>query len=132
LTLTYLDSSIIIHATDQSEDGRRVRELLAAKTDGEFLISPLVRMESLVRPVRANDSEQISEREELLDQFIEAPIDRRAFEVATHMRARHLLSTADAIHVATASLSECAAVWTADKRLVRSIPNFAIDVLESA
>jgi predicted nucleic acid-binding protein len=129
MTLAYLDSSIIIHATDQTDDGQRVRERIAAAGATDFLISPLVRMESLVRPVRANDTEWIKEREELLDQFVESPIERRAFDLATHMRARHMISTADAIHIATASLNDCDEVWTTDKQLVRSIPRFAVDVL---
>jgi predicted nucleic acid-binding protein len=129
--LTYLDSSVIIHAADDSEGGSRVRELLAGDSKNKFLISPLVRMESLVRPTRDNDAFRIRAREHVLGEFAQCQIKARTFELATHIRARHGLSTADAIHIAAANLSDCDAVWTTDKKLARRLPNFAVDILTS-
>lgn len=126
--LTYLDSSVIIHAAEDSEKGSRVRGFLSNETAEEFVISPLVRMESLVRPVRYDDAVLIRAREVVLGEFRECKIKTQAFEVATHIRARHGLSTADAIHVATASLNDCRLLWTTDKKLARRIPDFAVDV----
>lgn len=86
-------------------------------------------MESLVRPTRDDDSARIQAREHVMGEFIECQIKTRAFELATHIRARHGLSTADAIHIAAANLNDCEAVWTTDKKLARRFPNFAVDVL---
>jgi predicted nucleic acid-binding protein len=128
--LTYLDSSVIIHAADNSSSGMRVRKLLGDASENEFVVSPLVRMESLVRPTRENDSIGIRARENVLREFPECPIKPRTFELATHIRAHHNLSTADAIHIAAANLNDCNEVWTTDKMLARLLPSFTFDILE--
>lgn len=130
--LTYLDSSVVIHAASDSVQGVGVRQRLSEAGANTFVISPLVRMESLVRPTRDNDSARIQAREHVMGEFSECQINAGTFDLATHIRARHGLSTADAIHIAAANLNDCDAVWTTDKMLARRLPNFAFDVLSDS
>jgi predicted nucleic acid-binding protein len=131
MTTTYLDSCVVISATRDTEEGRRLRGRIASDPQRRFVISPLVRLESLVRPLRTGDESLIRLREALLDQFVSLSIDEDAFLLASHVRAIHRLSTTDALHVATANTHGCDELWTDDKRLAQAAPAFAVDVTES-
>lgn len=129
--LIYLDSSILIDAfAVTSERGDRARARLAAADDASRLVtSPLVDLECLVRPLRSRDAVGAAATRGFLDRFRRLEITTRAFALATHMRAIHGLGVPDALHVATASLGGCEALWTFDKSLLRAMPAFAVDPL---
>ncbi|MBI2690387.1 MAG: PIN domain-containing protein [Solirubrobacterales bacterium] len=128
---TYLDSSVVIHATAESDFGARLRAAIdSADPSVNFSISPLVRMESLVRPIRDRDENSIANRLLVLESCTSLPIREHTYELATHIRAMHGVGSADAIHLATASLSDCSELWTSDKQIVNAAPNFAVDVTE--
>lgn len=130
--LTFLDSCMVIHADEQSPRGDAMRQRLASIDFGRLAVSPLVRLEALVRPIRENDQSRIASRESLLGRCVQLPINEDAYSLATHLRARLGLGTADAVHVATASVNGCAALWTSDRQLLRAAPGFAVDVLSEA
>ena len=47
------------------------------------------------------------------------PLDARAFDLATELRAQYRLKTPDALHLAAAISSECDEFWSNDDRLAR-------------
>lgn len=126
--LIFLDSSLVIHASDNTTDaGRAARERIVA-AERQFAVSPLVKMECLVRPIRIGDAAEVARRRDLLGGFRNVTIDEDAYEFATHVRAIHGLSTPDAIHLATAKFGHCDELWTCDSRLANAIPGFTIEV----
>lgn len=125
--ITYLDASAVIYATEDTAIGKALRNHLNA-SDGTLAVSPLVRLESLIRPMRTHDNQMIQRRLTLLEACKSLRIDDATFELATHVRATHKLSTADAIHLATAGQHQCDRMITGDKTILRSAPDFAVDV----
>lgn len=129
LTRTYLDSNTVLDIIDgRGRRGRRVRDRLRGARGHEFVISPLVRLECLVRPLRRGDKDEIALVEGLLANFKTLSIDGSAFELATHMRARHGLKTPDALHLAAAHVHGCGELWTSDRAMLSAAPELAIDV----
>lgn len=145
--LTYLDSCVVIDAVaNPGARGEQARRALAlsGKTSGEggdetgsetgsetnFVTSPLVELECMVRPLRSGDQQIIQRMRSSLHRFARVAITDRAFELASHIRALHGLSTADALHMATASTAGCAALWTSDQTILRAAPNFAVDPVD--
>lgn len=132
MTATYLDSCVVINASEESALGDRLRARISGAGSARFVVSPLVRLEALVRPLRSGDADLLARRRQILDNCESAPISERCYELATHIRARHGLDTADALHVAAASEADCDELWTSDRRLLSAAPGFAIDVLRGA
>ena len=124
--MQYLDSCIVIDAVAPTEQGALLREQLASSSM-TFATSPLVRMESSVRPLRFNDKSTLAARLDLIDGCRMLPIDNSCFELAAHIRAVHAFATPDAIHLATASLGGCDRFLTDDQRLIDALPGFAVD-----
>lgn len=129
--LIYLDSSILIDAIGvSSERGERTRTRLAqAGPDSRLVTSPLVDLECMVRPLRHRNGAVASAARSFLSRFRQVEITTRGFDLAAHIRAAHGLGVPDALHIATASLAGCEALWTFDGALLRAAPDFAIDPL---
>lgn len=126
--ITYLDASAVIHASQDSAIGQQLRTRIEATSDETFAVSPLVRMESLVRPTRTGNREHLFRRLGILEGCASLTIDAETFRLATHVRAVHNLSTPDAIHLATAGQHDCDRLITGDRKLLRAAEGFAVDV----
>jgi predicted nucleic acid-binding protein len=129
--LIYIDSCILIYAVeDRTPRGDDVRARLA-HTEDHLAISPLVMLECLVAPLRANNLPlhdrftRAFERCELIDLSVAEHLR------AAELRARHGLRTPDALHLAAAQLSGCTALWTNDARLASASSGLAVDVTGS-
>lgn len=115
--LIYLDSSIVISALrDAGGLGERVRLALSEVTDVPAT-SELVRLECRVKPIREGDFTLAAQFDGLLDEFEQLAIHAEVYRVATDIRARFGLKTPDALHVATAQVHRCDALWTSDRQL---------------
>jgi predicted nucleic acid-binding protein len=123
LERVYLDTNVIIAITEnQSEIGegqkRLIKSFLNKETNG--MTSEITLAECLVRPVRELNQALIELYLELLtagsDLFI-AGIDTNVLIEAANVRARHKIKLPDAIHIATAQLSNCTTFVTNDHRL---------------
>ncbi|MCU1441055.1 MAG: hypothetical protein JWP85_2052 [Rhodoglobus sp.] len=130
--MIYLDSCILIYAVeDDGPRGLRIRERLAGAGDEVAAISPLVALECLVSPLRADDLGlhdhylRAMERFRMLDASLEVHVR------AANLRARHNLRTPDALHLATAQLTGCRELWTNDTRLAKVSHGLAVDVVGS-
>lgn len=132
--LIYLDSCIVIDATlSAGEHGQAARRAFReANQNQRFVTSPLVDLECLVRPLRSGNQGRITAIRSALARFAHLNITPKTYELAAHLRALHGLKTPDALHFATASLNGCAALWTSDARLLRAMPDFAVNPYEAS
>jgi predicted nucleic acid-binding protein len=130
LGLSYLDSCVVLNAIANPEQrGEDTRRAIEGAGENRLVISPLVDLECIVRPLRQGNTELISRVRQNLDRFRRVEITPRAYALATHLRAIHGLKTADALHASTASLSGCDDLWTTDDHLLRALPGFAREPL---
>jgi predicted nucleic acid-binding protein len=122
--MIYLDAGIIIRMIEGNEAARvpLVERLAHARRPGAFLLtSRLSRLECRCKPLQIGNFELL----ELYESFFSAPellvreIDATIVEKATELRAGLGLKTPDAIHAATAWVSEVEEFWTADQDFVR-------------
>jgi uncharacterized protein len=121
LGLIYLDTCLLVYAIeDDPVFGERVRAALAGEAQARFAISPLVKLECLVKPIRDADLVLQSRYEGALGQLALLPMPEAVFAAATHLRARFGLRTPDALHLACAQQHRCTALWTNDDRLARA------------
>ncbi|MFT4135350.1 type II toxin-antitoxin system VapC family toxin [Microbacterium sp.] len=128
--MIYVDACLLSNAMeDEGELGRRTRALLSRR-DEVFTISPLVMLEALVLPLRADAAERRVKQESLFAEFVVLGIDDAAYLLAAEVRAASPgLKTVDALHVAIAQLGGCAALWTNDQRLATASAGFAVNVI---
>lgn len=128
--MIYLDSCVVIYAVEDVEArGDRVRRILAGRPDEVFAISPLVRMACLAGPIRGADVELEDRYRAVLGLLRELEMPSDVYERAARLRATLGLRTPDALHLATAQLHGCAALWTNDARLSAASRGLAVDVL---
>lgn len=94
----------------------------------EFAISPLVKLECLVKPLRSGDLVLQRRYEAALAALSLLAMDEPVFVAAAHLRARFGLRTPDALHLACAQHHECTALWTNDDRLAQASRGLAKSV----
>ncbi|MCU1475474.1 MAG: hypothetical protein JWQ64_167 [Subtercola sp.] len=127
--ITYLDSCVLIYAVeDDTERGAAIRQRLASAGEQHFVISPLVKMECLVGPLRADDLALHDHYLDAFEQFGLVEITGDQFVRAAEIRARHRLAAPDALHLAAALAHRCDELWTNDSRLQAASHGLAIDV----
>ncbi|MEO6080479.1 MAG: type II toxin-antitoxin system VapC family toxin [Steroidobacteraceae bacterium] len=129
--LIYLDTCLLIYTIEN--DTRRAPAVVAAMAGQEaaqFAVSPLVKMECLVKPMKQADLSLQKRYETGLSRFVQLPLPERVFLHAAQLRARFNLKTPDALHLACAQHHGCAALWTNDDRLAQSSHGLAVNVLK--
>lgn len=128
--LIYLDACLLIYmAENDAVWGRRAVNVLAGATGAEFCISPLVKMECLVGPIKQADRELEGTFTHLFDSFVQLEMPEEIYLHAAQLRARFGLKTADALHLACAQHHGCEALWTNDDRLSHASRGLAKMVL---
>ena len=128
--MIYLDACIVIYAFEQHPvQAQRLLPLLAAKPATGFAISPLVKLECLVRPMRTGNLVLQRYYEEHLGRFTQLPLSDEIYLQAAHLRAHFVLKTPDALHLAAAQHHRCQALWTNDERLSKAGHGLAVNVL---
>lgn len=127
----YVDRCLFIYwverAAPQTEAAQR---WLEGNADASLCISPLVRMEILVKPMRLQQLALIEAYETLLEAQIWLTINDRIFARALDLRSRFGLKTPDALHLATAQQHGCDELWTNDNRLKSAAGSMAVNVFE--
>ena len=108
----YLDTAPIIYSVEEHEFYWPVLQPLWAllkNAEIEVVTSELSMLETLVLPLRHKDADLITAYETLLttSQVELVPITASVLRTAAELRAEHHLKTPDAIHAATARLSNC-------------------------
>ena len=128
--LIYLDACLLIYAIESHPVWfNPVREALASQPESQFAISPLVKMECLVKPIRLGDTTLQWRYEAGLAQFVQVAMTEAVFLQAAQLRPRFNLKTPDALHLACAQHHGCAALWTNDDRLAQAAHGLARNIL---
>ena len=129
--LIYLDACILIYAIERDPVyGVRTLAALASKPTGGFAISPLTKLECLVKPLKTGDLVLQRYYEAALTQLVLLPMTEDVFLQAAQLRARFSLKTPDALHLACAQHHGCEALWTNDERLAVAGHGLALDLLK--
>ncbi|MDY0743555.1 type II toxin-antitoxin system VapC family toxin [Paucibacter sp. R3-3] len=128
--MIYLDSCLLIYAIEQDPVfGPPAVTAIASVPPLQLCVSPLVRMECLVKPMR--DGHVLLQRrfETALGELKLLEMTEPVFQQATELRARFGLKTPDALHLACAMHHGCSALWTNDDRLAKAAHGLALNVL---
>ena len=119
--MIYLDSCLVIYAVEHDPVfGKSIREAMTRFEQHQFAISPLVKLECLVKPMKSGDVVLQRYFESALSQLKLLDMSDSVFLLAAQLRARFGLKTPDALHLACAQVHECTALWTNDDRLAQS------------
>jgi uncharacterized protein len=128
--LIYLDSCLLIYAIENHPAwAARLRKIMAKQAAQGFAISPLVKLECLVKPMKTGDLALQQRYEAGLSQFVQLPMPETVFVQAAQLRARFGIKTPDALHLACAQHHGCSALWTNDERLALAAHGLAWNVL---
>ena len=126
----YLDSCLLVYAVeDDPVFGPTTKQRLAQAADTEdavLAISPLVRLECLVGPMKSGDRSLRLRYERALSLLRLLDMPPAVYDGAAELRARYGLRTPDALHLACAQHHGCRALWTSDDRLARASHGLAV------
>jgi len=128
--LIYLDACLLIYLTERPVRwGQPVTDAMARAPNARFGISPLVKCECLVGPIRRGDPVLEQAYSELFGVFVPLAMPEAVYLQAAQLRARFTLRTPDALHLACAQHHRCEALWTNDNRLAQASHGLARNVL---
>lgn len=129
--MIYLDSCLLIYAVERDPTfGAKVMESMASAEE-PIAISSLVKLECLVKPLRAGDLVLQRYYEAAFEQLLLLPVDDETCLAAARLRAQFDLRTPDALHLACAQRHSCSALWTNDDRLARAALGLARNVVRT-
>ncbi|HEX3954539.1 MAG TPA: type II toxin-antitoxin system VapC family toxin [Stellaceae bacterium] len=118
--LIYLDACILIYLVEQHALwGEPVARAMTEADDAQFGISPLVKCECLVGPIKRADPVLGRSYIDLFDRLVSLAMPEAVYLQAAELRGRLGLKTPDALHLACAQHHRCVALWTNDDRLTR-------------
>lgn len=128
--MIYLDACLVIYLVERhARSGGRVEEAIAEAALSRFGISPLVKLECLVGPIKRGDPVLYQAYAEFFDRFGTLAMPEEVYVQAAELRARFGLRTPDALHLACAQHHRCEALWTNDERLGRASHGLARNIL---
>ena len=128
--LIYLDACLLIYFVESHPDwGDAVAAALAQISEARFGISPLVKCECLVAPIKRGDPVLERAYAEAFALFLSLPMPEPVYLQAAQLRARFGLRTPDALHLACAQQHRCEALWTNDDRLAHASHGLARNIL---
>jgi predicted nucleic acid-binding protein len=128
----YLDACIVIYLIEKSIPfSEKTRQFFALNRDAHLCVSPLVRMEVILKPLRESATTLVSDYEDFLAAQHWLTIDDGTFNRALHLRAHHGLKTPDSIHLATALNHGCKEFWTNDDRLNKAVGIMSVNIFSN-
>jgi predicted nucleic acid-binding protein len=128
--LIYLDACLVIYLTEHhARWGERVAGAIAQAEGARFGISPLVKCECLVGPVKRGDPVLQLAYMDFFDRFVALDMPEQVYLQAAQLRGRFGLRTPDALHLACAQHHGCEALWTNDDRLAQASHGLAAHIL---
>ena len=131
--MIYLDSCLVIYLIERhARWGDRVARAVAQASRMDFAISPLVKCECLVGPIKRGDLVLQQSYTETFSEFVSLDMPEAVYLQAAALRARFGLKTSDALHLACAQHHRCDELWTNDERLSRGSHGMARNMLERA
>ena len=125
----YLDSCIVIYLLEEHPQfSAIVRRAFGTAENKTFCISPLVELECLVGPLRADNQPLVQRYTSFFQQQIVLEIAAVTYRFAAELRAQHRLKTPDALHLAIADHHNCDELWTNDNRLNEAATGKAVNL----
>ncbi|MGB7650547.1 MAG: PIN domain-containing protein [Gallionella sp.] len=125
----YLDSCMVIYLLENTGSfSVAAKQFLVKNSDAILCVSPLVRMEVLVKPLRDAASALVADYEDFIAAQNWLAIDDGIVASALQLRVKHGLKTPDALHLATAMHYGCNEFWTNDDRLNKVATDLAVNV----
>jgi uncharacterized protein len=129
----YLDACLVIYlAEEHARWGATVADAMRRAGQARFTISPLVKCECLVGPIKRGDPVLERTYTELFGIFVSLAMPEPVYLQAAQLRTRFALRTPDALHLACAQHHRCEALWTNDDRLAQASHGLARNVLKSS
>lgn len=128
--MIYLDSCLVIYLVEEHPLwGAAIAHAIDSEVD--FGISPLVKCECLVGPIRSANAILQQEYSQLFEEFALLDMPESVFLRGAELRARSGLNLPDALHLACAEHHRCDELWTNDDRLTRASRGLARNILAS-
>jgi predicted nucleic acid-binding protein len=128
--LIYLDACLLIYLIERHMHwGNRVEGAIAGAAGFRFGISPLVKLECLVGPIKRGDPVLYRAYADLFDRLATLAMPEAVYVQAAELRARFGLRTPDALHLSCAQRHRCDALWTNDERLAQASHGLARNIL---
>ena len=125
----YLDACVVIYLIEKVDPfSDKIRQFLARHSDASLCVSPLVRLEVMIKPLRESVATLVADYEDFLAAQNWLPVNDIIFDRALQLRAYHGLKTPDALHLATALYHGCTEFWTNDDRLSKIIGGIAVNI----
>lgn len=129
--LIYLDSCILIYLIENHPTwSQKVQSNMASESPDAFAISPLVKLECLVKPMQAGDLALKKRNETAFAELALLPMTDEVFLHTAQLRSRFGLKTPDALHLACTQVHECRSLWTNDDRLAQASHGLASALTE--
>ena len=129
--LIYLDACLVIYlAEHHARWGEAVAGAIARAEEARFGISPLVKCECLVGPIKRGDPVLQRAYTELFEQFAPLDMPEPVYLQAAQLRGHFGLRTPDALHLACAQYHGCDSLWTNDDRLAQASHGLATNILK--
>lgn len=123
----YLDTCCVIFLLEAVPGFSKAIHLhLANNPDVILCVSPLVRLEALVKPLSDGNHALVRDYEDFLAAQQWLSVGDMDFDYATRLRAMHKLKTPDALHLAIALRHSCSEFWTNDDRLGNAAAGLAV------
>jgi uncharacterized protein len=132
--LIYLDACLVIYLIEQHPRwaGPLERAMMAQIGLASFAVSPLVKCECLVGPIKRGDLGLRRDFTDFFAQQVSLAMPEPIYLQAAEMRAHFGLRTPDALHLACAQHYRCDSLWTNDDRLTRASHGLARNVLAAS
>lgn len=130
--LIYFDACLLIYLLEGEERRRRaVANAMGRSGTERFGISPLVKCECLVGPLKRGNPVLERAYIELFDRFANLDMPESVYLQAARIRGQFRVKTPDALHLACAQHHRCDALWTNDDRLARASHGLARDIAKA-
>jgi len=129
--LIYIDACLVIYLTESHPRwSEPVAGAMQRVTETRFGISPLVKCECLVGPIKRGDPVLQRAYAEMFELFAALAMPEPVYLQAAQLRGRFGLKTPDALHLACAQYHRCDALWTNDDRLIQASHGLARNILK--
>ena len=132
--IVYLDTAPIIYSVEKHADYLPLMKplwLASQNGDVEVITSELTLLETLVAPIKQNDSLLYDAYENLLTktEVRALPITAEVLHSAAELRAQYYLKTPDAIYAATALLNGCD-LFVSNDPIFNRISGLRVEILK--
>lgn len=129
--LIYLDACLVIYLAERHPTwSKPVAHAMAKARNARFGISPLVKMECLVGPIKRTDPVLEQVYAGVFDTLVSLSMPESVYLQAAELRARFGLKSPDALHLACAQHHRCDELWTNDNRLAQASHGLARKILK--